>query len=100
MLDHEPPGVRAVAPRVPTFGGASGKSSDRLDRIGHMVALDALADLLIRDPAPSMTRDFVAVFKKCVHDGRIARKRHADTTHCQRKLSLAEQPQQAPDTGA
>ena len=57
----------------------------------HVRALDVFVGLLIRDPAPAVTGDLVAVAEDRLDDAGIALQRHADAEHRQRHAPFAQQ---------
>src|SRR6266850_5111624 len=62
VLDHQRPGVRAGAPRIPSERPLAGEAPMNIDRAPHVPALRLDRHVLVVDPAPAMARDLVARF--------------------------------------
>ena len=100
VLDDQPSRVRAVAPGVPAFRRVAGQTLDRRDRARDVIALGRFVDVLIRDPAPAVARDFVAIGEHRLDPGRIALERHGDAEDRHRDAALAKQAKDPPQPRA
>ena len=100
LLDHQAPGIGAVAAGVPADRAAAGGPLDRLDRALEMRPLLGLGHVLVVDPAPAVARDLEAGLDHRPAAAGVALERHADGVDRERQAALLEQPQDPPEAGA
>ena len=62
MLDHQPPGLRAVAPGIPALGHPAEQLAQDGKAFGHVRPFNVDVDVLITDPAQPVTGDVVPQF--------------------------------------
>src|SRR5579862_7069029 len=100
MLDQQPTRLGAVAPGVPTQRRTAECFPKYLDGLCHVRALGRLIDLLITDPAQSVTGDFVAQLLE--RTDRLGMTPHSgrDREYRQRQLGALEHAKHTPQTGA
>lgn len=100
ILDREPTCVRAVAARVPAQRPHARYALDCLHAETHVLGLLLGRHVLIVNPSPAMTGDFVAEFDERAREFGVPLNCHADTEHGERQATLFEFPQDAPNPGA
>tara|TARA_B100001245_G_C22669951_1_gene327927 strand:- start:1 stop:300 length:300 start_codon:yes stop_codon:yes gene_type:complete len=67
MLDKKLSGEgRRCVAAVPSLGGTTDKSMDRVERLSNLIALGSLVEKVVLNPAPAVTYDIPTAVGNCL----------------------------------